>query len=90
MSLRSSIAGSWLGVDHDVGDPGHGVPDTFLHRARPLVSVGERLVSTKSEREEGDEALVRPDEAKLAGRRTGFRADRLLDRGRVNRDLLAR
>ena len=58
---------SRLGVHHDVGDSRHGLAHALLDRARPRVGLGEGRLAAEPEREEGDEAVVGPHEAKLAG-----------------------
>src|SRR5919201_5797662 len=74
---------SGLGVDDHVGNVRTRVADPRLHLARATVRLGQRTGRVEAERQEGDEPLVRLQEAQLAR----LASERLADDARDDADL---
>src|SRR5207302_1012688 len=83
------LTGSRLGVDDHVGDLGSLAPDPLFDLACAGMRVGERGFRIETEREEGDEAFVRVEEAQIARLAAGHVADDPQDGVRIGRDLVA-
>ena len=66
--------------DH-VGDVGSGAAQPLLDLARPGMRFGERRGRVEPQREEGDDALLRPQQPQLAQRATGGSLGSRLDLG---------